>query len=202
MRFVDTLTKITNENTALKWVVISLAAILLGLSLLVATLATRAPLVIERECQSRAVLLSDTAPTNAEIEAFVREVLHERFDFEGQPTAALLSASELRASLKDRTELKDRGMKQRLFINGILREGDKLEVDTDRLISVGELRSAFKFPLTLTLGSTARTVANPYGLILVGTEPKVAQEAAKSANQILPRPEPSLSPGGKHENGR
>ncbi|MBS1983077.1 MAG: hypothetical protein JST16_02800 [Bdellovibrionales bacterium] len=201
MRFVDTLTKLTNENTALKWVVISLAVLLLGLSLLIATLATRAPLVIERECQSRAVQLTDAAPTNPEIEAFVREVLHERFDFEGQPSAALLSVSELKASTKDRTELKDRGMKQRLFLNGILRQGDKLEVDTDRLISVGDLRSAFKFPLVLTLGSTVRTVANPYGLILVGTEPKVAKEEAKTTNQILPKTEPSLSPGGNHENG-
>ena len=186
MRFTESLSKIANENTALKWVIISLSLVVVGAMLLIMTLATKSPLVIERECQSRAVDVAQAAPTNAEIEAFIREAIHARFDFDGIPTANLLSLSEIKLSDKDRKELKDRNMRQRVLVNDFKRDGDRVEINTDRLISVGELRSALQFPLILTLGSTARSVTNPYGLILVGTEPKKSTEGKNSQSPDSP----------------
>jgi hypothetical protein len=49
-------------------------------------------------------------------------------------------------------------------------EGSLVKVEADRLLSVGTIRSAFMFPLVVTIGTVSRTPSNPYGLELVGTE--------------------------------
>ena len=114
------------------------------------------------------------AHTSVEIEAFVKEALRHRFDTDATPNAEFLSVDEFRLRAKEQDELQRRQMRQRVLVNGVTKNGDAITVDSDRLISVGTIRSAFTFPLTLTISSVTRSEANPYGLVLVKVTP-VAQ---------------------------
>ena len=55
-------------------------------------------------------------------------------------------------------------MKQIVVVNKVELKDGKAYVDSDRLISVGKVRSAFIFPLILNLESVNRSINNPYGL--------------------------------------
>jgi hypothetical protein len=49
----------------------------------------------------------------------------------------------------------------------------------DRLIAVGEIRAAFKFPLALKVETVTRSPANPYGLLLTDVTPIEEQHEKK-----------------------
>jgi hypothetical protein len=53
-----------------------------------------------------------------------------------------------------------------LFIRSVRESENGFTVDADRLIAVGDIRSAFKFPLNVRVESKARSLSNPYGLLL------------------------------------
>ena len=59
---------------------------------------------------------------------------------------------------------KHRKLKQKVIVNAVELKDGKAYVDSDRLISVGKVRSAFVFPLVVSLESVSRSMENPYGL--------------------------------------
>ncbi len=57
-------------------------------------------------------------------------------------------------------------MRQKIVVQDIKFDGERILVDADRLIAVGDIRSAFRLPLELKLGTVSRSAANPHGLLL------------------------------------
>lgn len=180
MRFPNAWASIARENVALKWGVVALALVAVMLGTVLAFAASAPPVVIERGCISRELKRSPPAQTEAEIEAFVKEALAQRFNSEAVASSAYLSLDELAARDRDLRELENRKMRQRVLVNEVKREGGRVSVDADRLISVGAIRSALVFPLVLTLGTVPRTEANPYGLVLIQVESKKVDDSAIS----------------------
>ena len=175
MRFPNAWALVARENVALKWATTSLALVCVALATILAFEASTPPVVIERGCISRELKSAQVAATAAEVEAFVKEALSQRFDSDSTASPAFLSLDELAARERDVRELENRKMRQRVLVNAVKRDGDHALVDADRLISVGAIRSALVFPLALTLGSVSRTEANPYGLVLIRVEPKKSE---------------------------
>lgn len=161
------------ENTKLAWIALSS-----GLSLFVVlgicwTLAARKVVVIERACTTTVLDQSSTAVPDRERDAFITEALRQRFDSKLQASAAFLSTEELLMKERDDKELKTRNMNSTILVNSVKRLGDgKFEVDADRVVSVGEIRSALRFPLVLDIGVYSRSAENPFGLILVKSQPR------------------------------
>ena len=96
------------------------------------------------------------------------EAISQRFDNITSSPATLLSEDENNKARKDREDLDSKKMHQRVIVNSITVQENKITVDADRLISVDTVRSAFGFPLEVTIASVDRSERNPYGLVLSG----------------------------------
>lgn len=90
-----------------------------------------------------------------------------------------LAPKEAQHRKKEQAELTQRQMKQTVIVGGIEVDGETVSVEADRLISVREIRSAFRFPLTLKISTVSRTAANPYGLRLEEVSPIKPDEVKK-----------------------
>ena len=167
MRFTVAWANVISENHVLKIALGALVAVLLGLAIVTIKLAGRKPLIIERICYSQALTTSNEEKSSVEVEAFVKEALSSRFDTLSQVRPGFLSPEEERFRNQEQIELKKKEMKQKIIVNGIKVEGKNISVDSDRLISVGAIRSALPFPLSLIVGTVSRSEANPYGLTVL-----------------------------------
>ncbi len=101
--------------------------------------------------------------------------LSQRFDSDVQPVDHIVAFDELALRNTEQKELQSRNILQRVIINGVEESPEGFKVDTDRIISVGDVRSAFRFTLIAKVESVVRSLSNPYGLILTSTriqEPK------------------------------
>ena len=157
--------KVISENSILKGVVISLTALVLFLGVTSLKLALRDPLVIERACFSKVADVVETKRTNVEIEAFLKEAIAQRFDSVAQGSN-YLSTEERNVRDREQRDLQSRKLAQKVFVNSAAMNGNKITLEADRLISVGDIRSAFRFPLEVKIESVTRSASNPYGLIL------------------------------------
>lgn len=183
-RFSTAWAEIARENNWLKIVVFALVTTTLGLAMVTLRLALKPPIVIERSCLTRAISPTSAEHTPEEVESFLRAALSQRFDSDARLNGDLLSLSEMKSRDSEQAELARRQMKQRVLLNGMTRSADSILVDTDRILSVAGLRSAFVFALNLKLEATHRSVSNPYGLVLVESAPRATPETK----------------GGNHEN--
>jgi hypothetical protein len=134
--------------------------------------------VVERACYSRVLQKVSPQASPSEIEAFVRDALRRRFDSDAVDTAAFLSQEEDGFRRQEQDNLKSRNMTQVIIVRQVKVSGSTVNIDSDRLLSIGQIRSAFIFPLIGTLATTQRTDANPYGLILVKVS-QVKEEPSK-----------------------
>jgi hypothetical protein len=166
---------IVKENSILKYTVLVLGAVTILLTICFTEMGLKNPLVIERGCLSTIVPLADTHHTNAEIESFLEVALQQRFDSRSN-VETFLSGSERELKTKEQKDLQTKKLTQKISINKVLVAESGVTVDADRLISVGEIRSAFRFPLIVNVESVGRTVANPFGLILTDVKSADAKE--------------------------
>jgi hypothetical protein len=166
MKFTVAWAKIASENSVLKGVILCLSTLCLFFGIASLKLAMKDPIVVERGCYSRAVPQADGKRTTAEVEAFLTEALSQRFDTQAVVRNDYLSDDEQLLRAKEQRDLQSRKLVQRVILNSATVEGGSVKVNADRLISVGEIRSVFRFPLQVKIESITRTAANPYGLIV------------------------------------
>ncbi len=176
MKYTEAWALVVSQNLNLKMatVILGLVSLILGMTTL--RLTFKESPIIERGCFSRQLVPMKDEHSKEEIENFLREALSQRFDSTVQAVDGLLSPDELKLRQQEQKEFLSRNMKQKIIINSVTQEGDDFLVDTDRLISVNDVRSAFKFPLTVKLESKSRSNSNPYGLLIVTAKQVEAKE--------------------------
>ncbi len=166
MKFHVAWSSVINQNITLRAAVLGLSACCLCLTIAAVRLAVRQPLLIERECLSRVVTPVNTQVTPQEIDNFVHFVIPKRFDSDAVDSAVVLSSDEESFRNREQEELSKKSMSQRVVVVSVKEEGTNVTVDTDRILTIGKLRTALAFPLQISLSTTDRTSANPYGLVL------------------------------------
>jgi hypothetical protein len=169
MKFNVAWDSIERENRNLKILAVLLLLLSIFLSVTVVSTAAQPPLVIERSCTSRVLNPVGATPTDDEMKAFVAEAIPARFDSK-EENQDLLNLKQRGFRATEQEELEKQQMRQVVIVNSVTVEKDGLSVDADRLISIGEIRSTFKFPLKVQLEKTARTPGNAYGLLLADVE--------------------------------
>jgi hypothetical protein len=160
---------VEKENRNLKIFSVSLLLAVVFLALTVMGTASQTPLIIERACHSRVLDPSNANPSEAEMKNFARDSVAARFN-SIEENLELLSIKQRGYRSAEQEELNKQRMKQIVFVNDVSVEKDGLSVDADRLISFGDIRSSFKFPLKIKLERTSRSAGNPYGLAMVEIE--------------------------------
>ena len=168
MRFPQAWSEIAKQNNVLRIAIIGVS-VSAALALLISLkFAFKDPLIIERGCYSS--LLAATSrqdPTKEEVEGFLRESISQRFDTDANVQADIISLDEIGNRSTEQEELKRRSIRQRVLVNSVVAKGDDYLVDADRLLSVGQIRSALSFPLIVKIERAARSGSNPYGLVLL-----------------------------------
>lgn len=170
MKYTEAWANVVAQNLNLKVVsiILGVLSIVLGMSTL--RLTFKESIIIERGCFSKTVSPVKDEHSKEEIESFLKESLSQRFDSESQPVDGLLSPDELRLRIAEQKEFISRKMTQKILINNVTETSEGFKVDADRLISVGDVRSAFRFPLMVKLESRSRSYSNPYGLLVTTTK--------------------------------
>ena len=78
-----------------------------------------------------------------------------------------ISLEELGNRSSEQEEMKRRNVRQRVVVSAVLKKDDAYVVDADRILAVGNLRSALQFPLAVKIQRASRSFSNPYGLVLL-----------------------------------
>lgn len=184
MRFTEAWSKVLSQNVALRFTILCLSVSVIGLLVVLTKLSLRDPIVIERACISQALDPASTDRTQAEISAFIKEALAQRFDTTSALQDGFLSVEEAQFREQEQQGLKEKEMKQRVLVNQVEKvSGADITVDADRLISVGPVRSALPFALRLTVSSIPRSRGNPYGLKLIQVKPMEKLQDGERKNE-------------------
>lgn len=169
MRFHVAWDSLEKENRALKFLSVALLILALLLTVAVMSTASDAPLIVERGCHSKMMALSADSPNEEEMRRLTEEAVKARFNTKAE-NLNFLSIQSQAFREREQSELSKQKMKQTVVVNGVEVKKDGILVDSDRLISVGDIRSTFRFPLKVRLERATRSEANPYGLILSEVE--------------------------------
>ena len=166
MKFTSAWAKIASENANLKVVIICLSLVCLFFGVATLKLATKDAIVVERACFSKVLRPASSKRSSEEIESFLRIALSQRFDSSSEPSDGYLTTDERAVRVQEQKELTNRRLLQKVILNSVTIAGNELTINSDRLISVGDIRSAFAFTLKARIESVPRSEGNPYGLIL------------------------------------
>ena len=166
MRLITAWTDVSNQNVTLRIISTGMSLALIFCGYTISRLSLRLPLIIDRGCTSGvAKTSSNEKHTVQEIDSFLRVALLDRFDTNAPIRSPYLSPEEARFRDQEQAELGKRQITQRLFINKIDINGNNATIDSDRLITLGKLKSVSSFPLSVTISEENRTTENPFGLV-------------------------------------
>ena len=170
MKYTEAWASIVSQNLNLKLVTCILGVLSIVLGMVTLKLAFKDAIIIDRGCYSKVMTPTKDEHSKTEVASFLKEALAQRFDSTVQPVDGLLSQNEFALRIMEQKEFEGRGLKQRLVINKVMEDSEGFKVEADRIVSVGEVRSAFKFPLLVKLESKSRSYSNPYGLLIVSVK--------------------------------
>jgi hypothetical protein len=167
MRFTDAKVREAFERSALKLAVICLSVTSLTFGVLLVMDASQAPIVIDRACESKILGISSSMQTPEEIQDFVKVAMILRFDSDvARDPSAYMTEDLYLTRMKEQDELNKRSISQHLIIRKIHLDKNQFTVEADRLVAVGQARSAIPLVLRGRISAKSRSLTNPYGLVL------------------------------------
>ncbi len=167
MKFSLAWAEIATQNSILKLLVIVLAVLSISLGFTTAQLSLRDPLVIDRECFSSAAKIGSNQRSAIEIETFIKEALRQRLDTQATALSEYISDEERNFREQEQKDFQTKRITQKIIVNSIRIDSNSATVDVDRILSVGSIKSVLPLPLLITISTTDRTTANPYGLKII-----------------------------------
>src|SRR5258708_702273 len=136
MRFPTAWAAIASQNVTLKVAVLSTSLSCVVFAVTSAKLALKDPLVIDRACYTSALPTKSTKRSPAEVEAFLKEAIAQRFNTDAAPKEGFLSTDELKFRAQEQGELKKHDMTQKVILNPPTKiDGNIVTAETDRIIS-------------------------------------------------------------------
>lgn len=171
MKFAAVWAEIANQNLLMRFVIATLSVVVITLAVISTKLALKEPIIIERACQTVERIPANASQTADEIKGFVKEALISRFSSGVTPRIAWMAPDQARQRKIEQDELDKRRFSQKIVIESVEVTKSGVRVVGDRILSIGKVRSAFPFVMDVTLETTARSGANPYGLVLTRVQP-------------------------------
>ena len=178
MKFTTAWGDVLSQNVALRLTLLSLSLGFVFVSILAIQQGLREPLVVERGCFSKMAKAASSQHSKEEIDTFVRLALSQRFDSGVDVSIEMISPEEISFKKQEAQDLANKNMIQRILVRSTQANGESVQVEADRVIAVGQIRSALAFPLIVTIASTTRTEGNPYGLQIVKVSAATKKEDA------------------------
>jgi hypothetical protein len=177
MKFSAGIDGLTKENRFLKTLtkmLLLLAILLLGM---VYTLYDKTPLIVERSSRGLEVVRASEFSRNPDdLKLALQIMLKARFDSETVSPELFLNPRQVVLRETEQKDMKARGMNQRVVVKRIIFEKEQAIVDFDRVIAVGDLRSALKTKVRVSFEEVSPNELNPYGLLLSMADPIINTE--------------------------
>ena len=161
---IDALTK---ENNFLRLVTRYLFYAVFILAVVVGSLSTRDPVIIQSSTRGFEIMQPMTvAKSNLDIKLAVHNMLKARFNTDALSPELYLSDKQGLLRESEQRDMKSRNMTQAIVIRNIELSKDQAFVDLDRVIAVGDLRTAIRAKLKIAFEESEPNELNPYGLVL------------------------------------
>lgn len=163
---------LARENQFLKMVVKWQFFILAVLAGIILSLCTRAPLLIERSSRGVEIVNAvELKRTQSDLKQAVGLMLKARFDSGAISPELFLNQKQIVLRNAEQAEMKARSMTQTIILRQTSFEKDQAFVDLDRVIAVGDIRSALKARVRVTFEEVSPNELNPFGLLLSLADP-------------------------------
>lgn len=177
MRFSSAVDSLTKENQFLKLSVKSLTFTCLLLALTVIFLHDRSPVVVERSTRGLEIVkMSELILDEQDLELAIRLMIKARFDSESLNSELFLSHRQMELKNLEQKEMKSRGLTQNIVFRKAQVSKEEALVEFDRVLSIGEIRSALKTTVKVAFEETEPNELNPYGLKLALAVPVEKKE--------------------------
>lgn len=167
MKISEKLVMNSLEISTLKVSVLVLSLISLTFAIMLVIDSSRDAVVIDRGCDSRLIQVASTNQTKDEVSQFLTLAVQARFNTTPPADPSAFMVQDLLVSrTKEQDELVGRGIDQRIIVRDSKLDGDRFLIEADRLVAIGPARSAIPLKLLAKVSSKARSMTNPYGLVL------------------------------------
>ena len=167
MKFSLSIDALSRENNFLKLVVKLLFAMVFILIMQIIFLYNRDPLLIQSSTRGLELIQPVSfVKSNLDIKSATELMLKARFNTETLSANLFLSDRQKVLRESEQKELKNRNMAQTIVVRNINLSKDQGVVDLDRVIAIGDLRTAIKTKLKIAFEETEANELNPYGLVL------------------------------------
>lgn len=167
MKFSLSVDALSKENSFLKMVTRILLGALFLLIIQLFNLYNRDPILIQSKVTGLEIVKPvNFVPSEQDTKYAVKLMLEARFNSISLNSDLYLSEKQTELRKTEQNELKNKNMSQTIIVREIKISRDEAIAEIDRVISVGELRSAFKAKLKLFFEMTEPNELNPYGLVL------------------------------------
>ncbi len=168
---------LAKENYFLKITVKLLLVVTAGAVTLSYALYDKTPLIVERSSRGlEIVTATQFSRSQPELKAAIAIMLRARFDTLAISPELFLNPKQMVLRDTEQKDMKARGMAQSVVVRAVdLNKGQAL-VDLDRVISLGEIRSALKARVMVSFEEVTPNELNPYGLLLSLANPVEQKE--------------------------
>ena len=167
MKFSLSIDALSKENNFLKLVTKLLFAFVFVLILQIIFLYNRDPLLIRSSTRGLELIQPVSfVKSDLDIKSAATLMLKARFNSDTMSPNLFLSDRQKLLRENEQKELKSRNMTQVIVVRSIEISKDQAFVDLDRLIAVGDLRTAVKTKLKIAFEESEANELNPYGLVL------------------------------------
>ena len=134
--------------------------------------ADRVPVLVERNSRGLEIVTATAfSRSQSDLKVAIGHMLKARFDSAAVAPEIFLNPKQMLLRDTEQKDMKARGMSQSVVIREVKFEKDQAVVDLDRVIAVGEIRSALKARVRVSFEEVSPNELNPYGLLLSLAEP-------------------------------
>lgn len=180
MKFSSSIDSLQNENRFLRFLSKALLVIVTVQVGLILVLYDKLPILVERSSRGMEIVRPMPLTRNeADMRIAINLMIKARFDSEAKAPELFLSSKQMVLRDTEQKEIKGRSMSQSVVVRHIKITKDDAVVDFDRVISVGEIRSALKTQVKVTFEEQTPNELNPYGLVLSLADPTDRKEERK-----------------------
>lgn len=167
MKFSLSIDALSKENKFLKLVAKLLFAAVFILIVQSIFLYNRDPILIQSSTRGLEIVQPVSfVKSELDIKTATELMLRARFNTETRASNLFLSDKQKILRDAEQKELKNRNMVQTVVVRQIEISKDQATVELDRVIAVGEIRTAIKTKLKIAFEETEPNELNPYGLVL------------------------------------
>ena len=134
--------------------------------------ADRVPVLVERSSRGLEIVSATTfSRSQSDLKQAIAQMMKARFDSGAVSPELFLNPKQILLRVTEQGDMRARGMSQSVVIREVKFEKDQATVDLDRVIAVGEVRSALRARVKVSFEEVSPNELNSYGLLLSLAEP-------------------------------